>query len=99
MSKFFKYHFISWIVCLLLIGFSLIACENSTVNATDGNNSTVGSTGRMFTEIHSTGNDDFYVVYDNETKVMYAVSDGNYTRGVLTMLVNADGTPRLYDVE
>ena len=94
MSKFFKYHFISWIVCLLLIGFGLTACGNSTANATDSNSN---YNGNMFTKIYGDG--DFYVVYDNETKVMYAVSDGLYNRGTLTMLVNADGTPKLYKGE
>ena len=95
MSKFFKYHFIAWIVCLLLIGFGLTACENYTVNATDSNNN---YNGNMFTKVKS-GLGDFYVVYDNETKVMYTVSDGHYNSGVLTMLVNADGTPKLYEGE
>lgn len=89
MSKFFKYHFISCIICLILIGFGLTACENSTVNATDSNSN---YNGNMFTRVKS-GRSDFYIVYDNETKVMYAVSNN------LTMLVNADGTPKLYEGE
>ncbi len=40
---------------------------------------------------------DFNIVYDKETKVMYSVSNGSHGgRGVFTMLVNADGTPKLY---
>ena len=42
---------------------------------------------------------DWQVVYHRETKVMYAVSDGSYTYGNFTLLVNADGTPMLYDAE
>ena len=87
------------ILCLLLTAFSFTACENSTANTTDGNNSTSDSTNRMFTIIPSAGTGAFYIVYDNETKVMYAVSNGDYNRGVLTMLVNADGTPKLYEGE
>ena len=78
-----------------MIIFGLVACVSSTVNATDSNNN---YNGNMFTKVKS-GLGDFYVVYDNETKVMYAVSDGLYNRGVLTMLVNADGTPKLYEGE
>lgn len=37
-----------------------------------------------------------YIVYDTETKVEYAVSTGSYNYGNYTMLVNADGTPKLY---
>ena len=36
------------------------------------------------------------IVYDTETKVEYAVSTGTYNYGTYTMLVNADGTPKLY---
>ena len=90
MSKFFKYHFISWIICLILIWFGLTACSNSTVNAYKNYKN-------MFTRVYS--DTDFYVVYDNETKVMYAVSDGHYNYGNLTLLVNPDGTPKLYDGE
>ena len=97
--EFFKCHFISWIICLILIGFGLTACENSTATTSNGNNFTVKSTDRMFTKIPSAGNSSFYIVYDNETKVMYAVSDGMYNSGNLTVLVNADGTPKLYEVE
>jgi hypothetical protein len=39
----------------------------------------------------------WYVVYHRETKVMYAVSNGYYNMGSFTVLVNADGTPMLYE--
>ena len=78
-----------------MIIFGFAACGNSTANATDSNNN---YNGNMFTKVKS-GLGAFYIVYDNETKVMYAVSDGDYNRGVLTMLVNADGTPKLYEGE
>nr|DAV05402.1 MAG TPA: outer membrane protein assembly factor [Caudoviricetes sp.] len=37
-----------------------------------------------------------YVVYEKDTKVMYAVSDGAKNRGTFTLLVNADGTPMIW---
>lgn len=40
--------------------------------------------------------DSFDVVYDKDTKVMYVISSGTYNRGNFTMLVNADGTPKLW---
>lgn len=39
------------------------------------------------------------VVYHEKTKVMYVVSDREYNRGNFTLLVNADGTPMLWDGE
>ena len=37
----------------------------------------------------------YNVLYDKDTKVMYV----NSYRGVFAMLVNADGTPKLYEGE
>ena len=37
------------------------------------------------------------VVYHRETKVMYAVSRGTYSQGIFTLLVNADGSPMLWE--
>lgn len=39
------------------------------------------------------------IAVDQETKVMYTVSDGSYNRGNFTMLVDSDGTPLLYEGE
>lgn len=37
------------------------------------------------------------IYYDKETKVEYWISDGGYNRGTLTMLVDENGKPLLYD--
>ena len=39
------------------------------------------------------------IVDDKETKVMYVVSTGTYNYGNFTVLVNADGTPKIYESE
>lgn len=41
--------------------------------------------------------DDFKIVYNRLTKVMYSVSDGTNNSGVFTVLVNPDGTPMLWE--
>lgn len=41
----------------------------------------------------------FHIVYDVETKVEYAVSQGQYNRGTVTLLVDKDGKPLLYGEE
>ena len=49
----------------------------------------------FYTTVYS---DSFYlIVYDNDTKVMYHISDGSYNRGNLTPLYNADGTLRVWE--
>lgn len=37
------------------------------------------------------------VLVDKSTGVMYWVSDNSYNRGNLTLLVNPDGTPRIWE--
>lgn len=39
------------------------------------------------------------VVYDKETKVMYAVSNGSSNYGDFTLLVDENGNPKLWDGE
>lgn len=39
----------------------------------------------------------YFIVCHEDTKVMYVVSDGSYNRGSFTVLVNADGSPMLYE--
>lgn len=56
-----------------------------------------GSSTRTFMRISSEHY--FDIVYDTDTKVMYSRSMGSYNRGTLTVLVNSDGTPKLYEGE
>ena len=39
----------------------------------------------------------YKIVYNRETRVMYAVSTGVYNYGNFTVLVNEDGTPQIYN--
>ena len=49
----------------------------------------------MFVEVEQTTS--WKIVYHKDTKVMYAISNGSYNRGTFTLLVNADGTPMIYE--
>lgn len=49
----------------------------------------------MFVCIETTKN--WKVVYHKDTKVMYAVSNRRYNRGVFSPLYNADGTLQIYE--
>lgn len=49
----------------------------------------------MFVEVEK--NNDWVIVYDKKTKVMYAVSDYSYGSGVFTELVDENGRPRLWE--
>lgn len=50
-----------------------------------------------FVWIYSTGIGVYRVGYDRDTGVMYCMSNGHRNRGTLTMLVNADGTPKVWE--
>jgi hypothetical protein len=52
-----------------------------------------------FVCIDGSGGYNFYVVYDRTTGVEYAVSCGMYNSGVVTLLVDADGKPLIYEGE
>lgn len=51
----------------------------------------------FYTTVYSDYN--YLIVYDNDTKVMYHMSDGTYNKGNLTPLYNADGTLRVWEEE
>lgn len=38
-----------------------------------------------------------YVLVDKDTHVMYWMSGGDYNNGNLTLLVNADGSPKIWN--
>lgn len=56
-----------------------------------------GKTDRRFVYVNSEVYFDIY--YDRETKVMYAVSNGQYNKGNVVILVDTDGKPLLYEGE
>lgn len=43
--------------------------------------------------------DGYYIVYHKDTKVMYTLSSVNYNMGSFCLLVNADGTPMIWEGE
>lgn len=73
----------------LLMLLTMAGC--TTVETVDDDNKNTS----MFKQIESAGT--WIVVYHKETKVMYAVSNGSYSYGEFTVLVDADGEPLLYE--
>ena len=83
--------FIAGIVACIMI---LSGCSNVTVeDETQYNNKdTVTS---MFVVVEKAAC--WIVVYNKDTKVMYAVSNSSYNHGNFTLLVNPDGTPMIWE--
>ena len=87
------------ILCIftaIIVIIMLVAC------CTTSNNVSEAASDSMFVEVERAGC--WRVVYHKKTKVMYSVSNGGssslgYDRGsgVFTLLVNADGSPMLYE--
>lgn len=83
------------IVTIILITFCLFCVALTfSVGISVDDNTAMASSFR-FEGIGSSGFQGKIIV-DTDTGVMYWVSNGTYTKGVLTPLLNADGTPRLY---
>jgi hypothetical protein len=83
MKKIISFILILFVICILLCNCS---CENreNIVNA---------DTGSMFTVVEHSFGYNYMVIYHNNTKVMYSRSlDGH-----LTVLVDPDGSPMVYE--
>lgn len=79
-----------FVVIIGLICTVFVGCDDNTAYATNEN-------GSCFIVVYEDYLNHYKVVYDKETKVMYTLSDGQYNRGNFVMLVNSDGTPKLYE--
>ena len=78
-------------VVIILISTFLVA-SLILLSATVSNASIIKG-GKFFTVSNESS---FRVVYDKDTMVMYAVSEGKYNSGNLTLLVDENGKPLLY---
>jgi hypothetical protein len=78
------------IACIFLLG----GCENVHTYPEAQNEQE-----SMFIIVEKRYNPGYYIVYHKDTKVMYAISNGEYNVGTFTVLVNPDGTPMVYEEE
>lgn len=81
------------ILVLFLILISLFSFSGCSKNEIDYQL----QDGSMFVVVENTEN--WKIVYNKKTKVMYAVSESSNNYGNFTLLVNADGTPMLWEEE
>ena len=82
----------TFVVIIGLICTVFVGCDNNTAYATTKNEP-------YFIVVYEDYSNTYTIVYDRDTKVMYSMSAGYYNHGSVTMLVNADGTPKLYKGE
>lgn len=78
------------VACVLILsGCSKVTVEDESQY---NNNDTIAS---MFVIVERANL--WLVVYNKDTKVMYAVSRSSYNSGNFTLLVNPDGTPMTWE--
>ncbi len=84
-------------ICILLLATAAIGFTgcSGTVETEKVYNTEPQELKSMFVEVEQAGI--WEIVYDKETKVMYAVSSGNYNWGNFTLLVDENGNPRIWD--
>lgn len=87
------------VIELMLSVFALLTvltgCNHATTEKTyDTEDENIKS---MFIEVEYDGL--WKIVFDKETKVMYAVSNSSYNYGNFTLLVDENGNPKLWDGE
>ena len=85
-----------WIVTVLVLALGLMLAGCASRGKVDaGQIADAEVDNRMFMVVsnESSGR----VLVDKATGVMYWASDNIYNRGTLTLLVNADGTPRIWE--
>ncbi len=80
------------LMAILLITLTMLSM---TACATKMKSEAVKGEASRMIEIEQTST--YTVVYDKYTKVMYAVSNGTYSYGTFTLLVDANGNPLLYN--
>lgn len=82
------------VVLVILVALFSVGCSTTTVmdqSDIDSDETTFST----FVVVEYTNL--WKVVYDRDTLCMYAVSYGGHSYGNFTLLVNSDGTPKLWE--
>ena len=84
-----------WIMAALVLalGLMLAGCSAGKVDSQKIAEAQIDN--KMFFMVSDENGGSVYV--DKTTKVMYWCSDGSNNYGTLTLLVNPDGTPRIWE--
>lgn len=86
-----KKRILTCVAVIVMISMLMTGC--TSVSSTDKISDRIDN---MFVSVGRNSFSDAQIVYDAETKVMYAISDRAYNQGTITLLVDADGKPKLW---
>nr|WP_304021670.1 DUF6440 family protein [Ruminococcus bromii]DAU34443.1 MAG TPA: protein of unknown function (DUF4969) [Caudoviricetes sp.] len=82
------------LACVMIIAtISMLMIGCTSVNGTDETSDRIDN---MFVRVGWNSYLDSGIVYDTETKVMYAISEVAYNKGTMTLLVDENGKPKLW---
>lgn len=87
MKNRFKLMVVVLFVCMFLTGCGVKMKRESDLKNQETNVS-------MFVLLEN--GSDYMIVYHQETKVMYAISNGEYNAGTFTVMLDTDGKPLLH---
>lgn len=88
---------LSIFICVCILAFSLVACCGSgTEEASDGKYSRFIILNRIDIPESLSNVYEGYIMVDRETGVCYVYIDG-YRRGAMTVLLDADGKPLIWE--
>lgn len=82
------------LICVILLALLLCSCGSQMLTEEQVSKDNTSNLS-MFIQVED-GNS-YKIVYHRDTKVMYAISDGSYNYGTFTVMLNADGTPMLWE--
>ena len=86
-------------VLFTILLISLVSCSKSQMSGNIADCAeAVDSNYINFEVIDFSDRDGWTILYDKNTKVMYIILDGYQSTG-MTPILNADGTPKLYEGE
>lgn len=84
------------LIFVAVLSLAFIGCDYAEVETVNDQQETEEKpVNSMFVEIERSSM--WKVVYQKDTKVMYVVSNGGYSYGNFTLLVNPDGTPMIWE--
>lgn len=92
-----------WIVAALVLalvlalGLMLAGCSTGKVDSQKIATAAVDNRMFMIVSHEFCGYFCGYVLVDKTTRVMYWMSEDSHNYGILTLLVNPDGTPRIWE--
>ena len=81
---------------LMLLLVSFVSCSPALSGRVEDIAEAVDSKYIDFAIVEQDHTDGWVILYDKNTKVMYIILDGYQSTG-MTPILNADGTPKLYE--